>query len=184
MLKHRFTIDAWVWFAGFGSILRFLGVQSFFSFSFFLSFFFKWLSLTAIVMTWSHFVGVFPVWAHWERLYFFFSWWGGKIPVSYPLTISCYERGNVLESHCFSSFEFLGGHCEFLAPIKKKNPFEPHSGRTDGPGLGVLLDSCLSWVASCPCPSNQNKAGQFGFVVLKGCPATGLDGRPGMVGSA
>ena len=51
---------------------------------------------------------------------FFFSWWGGKIPVSYPLTISCYERGNVLESHCFSSFEFLGGHCEFLAPIKKK----------------------------------------------------------------
>ena len=31
-----------------------------------------------------------------ERLYFFFSWWGGKIPVSYPLTISCYERGNVL----------------------------------------------------------------------------------------
>lgn len=69
-------------------------------------------------------------------------------------------------------------------PFEKKNPFEPYSGRADGPGLGVLHDSCLPWVASCPCPSNQNKAGQFGFVVLKGCPATGLGGRPGMVGSA
>ena len=69
-------------------------------------------------------------------------------------------------------------------PFEKKNPFEPYSGRADGPGLGVLHDSCLPWVASCPCPSTQNKAGQLGFVVLKGCPATGLGGRPGMVGSA
>ena len=91
---------------------------------------------------------------------FFFLWWGGKIPVSYPLTISCYERGNVLESHCFSSFEFLGGHCEFLAPIKKKSIWATFQGGRwrwlRGP---TWLLSALGGLVSMPFKSKTRLAG-------------------------
>ena len=69
-------------------------------------------------------------------------------------------------------------------PLKKKSIWATFQGGQMALIKGSYLTPiCLGW-PRVHALQTKNKAGRFGFVVLKGCPATSLDGRPGMVGSA
>lgn len=98
-------------------------MQSFFFF--FLSFFFKWLSLTAIVMTWSPFVGIFSVWAHFRTFVFIF--YGGKGRFLFPiLLLFCAVKEEMFFS--LIVFPHLNSWVDIVNPMPpfQKNPFEPH----------------------------------------------------------